>query len=60
MFPDGNKAESLSIYLDVADADGLPEGWNFTQSFSLTLVNQLDPSKNITKGMLPPSGPGPL
>lgn len=50
MFPSGNKMDSISLYLDVADSDSLGEVWSRRASFTLTLVNQLDASRNIVKG----------
>ena len=54
LFPCGNKAEQLSIYLDVADSATLPKGWARQARFSLTVHNQ-DPQRNVTKGSLCPA-----
>ncbi|KAI3847192.1 hypothetical protein MKX03_033299 [Papaver bracteatum] len=42
MFPKGNKVDHLSMYLDVADSDNLPNGWSRWAEFSLAIVNQID------------------
>ncbi|GJN17517.1 hypothetical protein PR202_gb04593 [Eleusine coracana subsp. coracana] len=42
VFPRGNNADNLSMYLDVADANMLPPGWSRYAQFSLAVVNQLD------------------
>ncbi|XP_004306450.1 PREDICTED: MATH domain and coiled-coil domain-containing protein At3g58370-like [Fragaria vesca subsp. vesca] len=50
LFPKGNKAEnSISIFLDVADALTLPSGWTRYAGFSFTLVNQLDRKSSKTE-----------
>ena len=51
LFPAGNKEaaqEQLSVYLDVADAPSLPEGWSRDTYFSLTVLN-MDTTKNVVK-----------
>ncbi|PKI42939.1 hypothetical protein CRG98_036737 [Punica granatum] len=40
VFPKGNNADSVSIYLDVPDASTLPSGWRREAQFSLIMVNQ--------------------
>ncbi|KAM5585459.1 hypothetical protein ABKV19_004710 [Rosa sericea] len=45
----GNVVDCLSPYLDVPDASKLPQGWSRCAQFSLTVVNQLQPSESITK-----------
>ena len=50
IFPQGNKANFLSAYLDVADAEDQPLGWSRRAWFKLTLINQLDESKSVQKG----------
>nr|XP_011461077.1 PREDICTED: uncharacterized protein LOC101292780 isoform X2 [Fragaria vesca subsp. vesca] len=45
----GNAVDYLSPYLDVPDVSKLPQGWSRCAHFSLTVVNQLQPSKSITK-----------
>ncbi|CAB4268511.1 unnamed protein product [Prunus armeniaca] len=51
IYPKGNKVNYLSLYLDVADASTLPSGWTRYAKFSLTVVNQLDSKKSITKDL---------
>ncbi|CAH9096526.1 unnamed protein product [Cuscuta epithymum] len=52
LFPRGNKTmkieDHMSLYLDVADASSLPNGWSISTNFSLTLIDQID-SKRTTK-----------
>ncbi|XP_050370328.1 ubiquitin C-terminal hydrolase 12-like [Argentina anserina] len=45
----GIDVDYLSPYLDVINASKLPQGWARCAHFSLTVVNQLHPSKSITK-----------
>ena len=58
MFPRGNRDSNqfISVYLDVADAEMLPDRWHRRASFKLMLVNQRDPARSITKGELLKSG----
>ncbi|KAJ4829155.1 ubiquitin carboxyl-terminal hydrolase 13 [Turnera subulata] len=49
IFPKGNNVESLSMYLDVADASYLPYGWTRFAQFSLGVVNQLNPKLSVKK-----------
>ena len=42
--------QQLSVYLDVADAVTLPQGWSRQAHFSLTVQNQKDPPKSVAKG----------
>eukprot|EP00850_Spirogloea_muscicola_P017054 SM000143S00719 [mRNA] locus=s143:49387:56676:- [translate_table: standard] len=49
IFPKGNNADHLSIYLDVAEASALPYGWTRFAHFNLGVVNQLDPKLTIKK-----------
>ncbi|CAO2820246.1 unnamed protein product [Amaranthus hypochondriacus] len=49
IFPKGNNVEYLSMYLDVADANNLPCGWNRFAAFSLTVVNQAHHKYSIRK-----------
>ncbi|KAK3162072.1 hypothetical protein QOZ80_1BG0084980 [Eleusine coracana subsp. coracana] len=49
VFPRGNNADNLSMYLDVADANMLPPGWSRYAQFSLAVVNQLDSKSSIRK-----------
>ncbi|CAB4268512.1 unnamed protein product [Prunus armeniaca] len=49
IFPKGNNVDYLSVYLDVADASTLPSGSTRYAKFRLTLVNQVDSKKSITK-----------
>ena len=43
--------EYLSIYLDAANTANLPEGWSRDASFRLTLFDQVNEDKSITKGI---------
>eukprot|EP00891_Asterochloris_glomerata_P000046 jgi/Astpho2/46/Aster-07498 len=51
VFPRGNRDSNqfISVYLDVADAEMLPDRWHRRASFKLMLVNQRDPARSITK-----------
>ncbi|XP_015699161.1 ubiquitin C-terminal hydrolase 13-like isoform X2 [Oryza brachyantha] len=49
VFPGGNNVESLSMYLDVADANELPYGWGKDAQFSLAVINQLDCKSSLRK-----------
>ncbi|KAI5342680.1 hypothetical protein L3X38_010556 [Prunus dulcis] len=50
IYPKGNNVvDYLSMFLDVADASTLPSGSTRYAKFSLTLVNQVDSKKSITK-----------
>ncbi|KAL5221469.1 hypothetical protein ABZP36_026182 [Zizania latifolia] len=49
VFPTGNHVEYLSMYLDVADANLLPYGWNKYAQFSLAVINQLDSNYSLRK-----------
>ena len=40
----------ISVYLDMADAEMLPDRWHRRASFVLMLVNQRDPARSITRG----------
>ncbi len=52
IFPRGNNnLESLSMYLDVADANMMPPGWSRYAQFSLAVVNQLDSKLSMRKGI---------
>ncbi|KAK9823704.1 hypothetical protein WJX72_004794 [[Myrmecia] bisecta] len=48
VFPRGNKLNYVSMYLDCSD-ELQPPGWSRRAAFKLTLINQLDPSKSVTK-----------
>lgn len=54
MYPMGNTVDNLSVYLDVRGASELPLGWSRCVQFSLTVVNQLQHSLSITRGILFP------
>ena len=41
--------QQLSVYLDVADAPSLPQGWSRQAHFSLTVLNHKDTTKNVIK-----------
>ncbi|PQM43263.1 hypothetical protein Pyn_40418 [Prunus yedoensis var. nudiflora] len=49
MYPRGNNVDYLSVYLDVTGSSTLPLGWARHARFSLTIVNQLQSSKSLTK-----------
>ncbi|KAG8078101.1 hypothetical protein GUJ93_ZPchr0007g5357 [Zizania palustris] len=49
IFPTGNHVAYLSMYLDVADANLLPHGWNKYAQFSLAVINQLDNNYSLRK-----------
>eukprot|EP00252_Welwitschia_mirabilis_P016663 TRINITY_DN3688_c0_g3_i1.p1 TRINITY_DN3688_c0_g3~~TRINITY_DN3688_c0_g3_i1.p1 ORF type:complete len:1111 (+),score=262.49 TRINITY_DN3688_c0_g3_i1:336-3668(+) len=49
IFPRGNNVDSLSMYLDVADAPTLPYGWSRYAQFSLSVVNQINPRLTVRK-----------
>lgn len=50
LFPKGNNADYLSVYLDVADAGELPANWNRYANFKLIVVSALDPARlNLVK-----------
>ena len=49
LFPGGNNVQQLSVYLDVADAPSLPQGWSRQAHFSLTVLNHKDTTKNVIK-----------
>ncbi|XVF19574.1 hypothetical protein REPUB_Repub11eG0122800 [Reevesia pubescens] len=42
IFPKGNNVDHLSMYLAVADAASLPDGWSRYVQFSLAVVNQIN------------------
>lgn len=51
VFPHGNGdagAGNLSVFLEKANADALPEGWSvpLPEGFTLTVVNQADAAKS--------------
>ncbi|CAL8466972.1 g6508 [Coccomyxa elongata] len=52
MFPRGNREgqnTAMSLYLNAADAEAAPVGWNRRASFKLTVVNHLNPEQSIAK-----------
>ncbi|XP_060212567.1 ubiquitin C-terminal hydrolase 12-like isoform X2 [Lycium barbarum] len=52
LFPKGNNTDHLSVYLGVADAAKLPDGWSVYVQFSLVVLNQIRnklPEKKDTK-----------
>ncbi|GFP97183.1 ubiquitin carboxyl-terminal hydrolase 12 [Phtheirospermum japonicum] len=49
IFPKGNNADHLSMYLDVADSATLPYGWSRYAQFSLTVVNQVHVKYSLRK-----------
>ena len=52
LFPKGNNVDYLSLYLDVADAQCLPNGWTRLAHFGLSIVNQCDLKLTVRKGEL--------
>ncbi|KAL2536026.1 MATH domain and coiled-coil domain-containing protein-like [Forsythia ovata] len=48
-FPKGNGVEYLSVYLDVADKDSLPDGWSRTAKFTINLINQMNSTMSVKK-----------
>lgn len=50
IFPKGNKADYLSIYLDVPETELLPFNWQRSATFKLIVVNPVDRSKSFSKG----------
>lgn len=53
LFPRGNNKVSsqvLSAYLDCGEPQAQPNNWSRRATFKLQLLNQLDPSKTISKG----------
>lgn len=50
IFPKGNNADFLSLYLDVADSSALPYGWSRYAHFSLAIVNQVHSKYSVRKG----------
>ncbi|XP_039024215.1 ubiquitin carboxyl-terminal hydrolase 12-like [Hibiscus syriacus] len=49
IFPKGNNADHLSMYLDVADSASLPYGWSRYAQFSLTVINQIHNKFSVRK-----------
>ncbi|KAK3228593.1 hypothetical protein Dsin_000474 [Dipteronia sinensis] len=49
IFPKGNNVDHLSMYLDVADAATLPNGWSRFAQFSLAVINQIHSKFSIKK-----------
>ncbi|KAL6952176.1 ubiquitinyl hydrolase 1 [Sarracenia purpurea var. burkii] len=49
IFPKGNNADYLSLYLDVADSETLPYGWSRDAHFNLALINQIDNEQTMQK-----------
>ena len=49
MAPWGNR-EFISAFLEMADAEKLPDRWHRKGSFTLMLINQQAPAYGITKG----------
>ncbi|KAL9675747.1 hypothetical protein QQ045_003953 [Rhodiola kirilowii] len=49
VFPKGNNVDYLSMYLDVAESDGLPYGWRIYAQFSLAVVNQMHGKYTVVK-----------
>ena len=53
LFPRGNRqgATFLSAYLDCGEPQAQPNNWTRRAAFKLQILNQLDPSKTISKGV---------
>jgi hypothetical protein len=51
VFPTGNKSNNISLYLDCPDSDMLPHSWSRRASFKLTIIDQLNESNSVVKGM---------
>ncbi|CAN4114472.1 unnamed protein product [Withania somnifera] len=49
IFPKGNNADHLSMYLDVADSPSLPYGWSRYAHFSLGVLNQVHNKFTVRK-----------
>lgn len=49
MFPQGNNSPHLSVYLDAADGQQLPQHWSRQAHFTLGIQNHLDPSRSVQK-----------
>ncbi|KAL6202415.1 hypothetical protein ACLB2K_026123 [Fragaria x ananassa] len=49
VYPKGNFVDHMSAYLDVAGASELPLGWSRLARFKLTVRNELDRRRSITK-----------
>lgn len=52
IFPKGNNADHLSMYLDVADAATLPYGWSRFAQFSLAVINRMNNKLTVKKGQI--------
>lgn len=50
MFPRGNNADFLSLYLDVLNPQELPYQWSRYASFKLMLRSNVNEKLNIVKG----------
>ncbi|KAE8700230.1 Ubiquitin carboxyl-terminal hydrolase 12 [Hibiscus syriacus] len=49
IFPKGNNADHLSMYLDVADSASLPYGWSRYAQYSLAVINQIHNKFSVRK-----------
>ncbi|CAA2992867.1 MATH domain and coiled-coil domain-containing At3g58360-like isoform X1 [Olea europaea subsp. europaea] len=47
-YPKGNDVDHLSVYLQVADKDSLPDGWSRTANFTLHLINQMNSTMSMS------------
>ncbi|KAL6952174.1 CSN-associated deubiquitinating enzyme Ubp12 [Sarracenia purpurea var. burkii] len=50
IYPKGNNADYLSLYLDVADSKTLPYEWSRDAHFNLALINQIENRQTRKKG----------
>lgn len=51
MFPNGNKVDHLSLYLDAADSASLSPDWSRNATFSLAVTNQINGVWTIKRGI---------
>ncbi|KAF8006895.1 hypothetical protein BT93_K1019 [Corymbia citriodora subsp. variegata] len=49
VFPKGNAADHLSLFLDVPDSATLPDGWTRKAKFSLSVIDQMDNLLSVRK-----------
>ncbi|KAI4321756.1 hypothetical protein MLD38_035103 [Melastoma candidum] len=50
VYPKGNNSPGyLSLYLEVADSENLPNGWTTSVDYSLTVVNQSTPNSSLKR-----------
>jgi ubiquitin carboxyl-terminal hydrolase 7 len=49
VFPKGHQVDAVSMFVEVFNNQLLPLGWHRSATFSITLHNQLNPSRNIVR-----------